>query len=76
MEGRRDVPTWQGELYLEFHRGTYTTMARNKRSNRQCELLYQNAELLSTVAGALWGEQFPKEDLWFTYYFWGLGTWP
>lgn len=63
MENRRDVPTWQGELYLEFHRGTYTTMARNKRSNRQCEFLYENAELLSTTAGALWGEKFPKDAL-------------
>jgi alpha-mannosidase len=54
---------WQGELYLEFHRGTYTTMARNKRSNRQCELLYQNAELLATCAGALWGERFPAQEL-------------
>ena len=63
MADRPDVPTWQGELYLEFHRGTYTTMARNKRSNRQSELLYQNAELLSTVAGALWGEQFPQAEL-------------
>ncbi|MBE6703419.1 MAG: alpha-mannosidase [Ruminococcaceae bacterium] len=63
METRPDVPTWQGELYLEFHRGTYTTMARNKRNNRQCEFLYQNAELLSTVAGALWGEKFPAQAL-------------
>ena len=63
MECRPDVPTWQGELYLEFHRGTYTTMARNKRSNRQCEFLYQNAELLATTAGALWGERFPQDAL-------------
>ncbi len=63
MKKRPDVPTWQGELYLEFHRGTYTTMARNKRSNRQCEFLYENAELLSTMGGALWGEKFPKDEL-------------
>ena len=63
IEARTDVPTWQGELYLEFHRGTYTTMARNKRSNRQCEFLYEDAELLGTTAGALWGASFPKEAL-------------
>ena len=63
LESRRDVPTWQGELYLEFHRGTYTTMARNKRNNRQSEFLYQDAELLATTAGTLWGEHFPQEKL-------------
>ncbi|MBQ8356908.1 MAG: alpha-mannosidase [Clostridia bacterium] len=63
MATRFDVPSWQGELYLEFHRGTYTTMARNKRNNRQSELLYQDAELLGTTANALWGEAFPKAEL-------------
>ena len=63
MANRPDVPRWQGELYLEFHRGTYTTMARNKRSNRQCEFLYQDAELLSTTAAALWGSAFPQAEL-------------
>lgn len=29
------VHTWDGELYLEFHRGTYTSQAYNKRSNRK-----------------------------------------
>ena len=63
MEGRSDVPRWQGELYLEYHRGTYTTMARNKRFNRQSEFLYQNAELLGVTANALWGQAFPQEEL-------------
>ena len=38
----RDNPrleTWEGELYFEYHRGTYTSMARNKRANRKNELL-------------------------------------
>ena len=60
LENNPDVPTWQGELYLEFHRGTYTTMARNKRNNRRAELLYQNAELMAT---ALFGDPFPKARL-------------
>lgn len=63
MKERKDVPTWQGELYLEYHRGTYTTMARNKRNNRQNEFIYENAELLGTTAGALFGDRFPKEEL-------------
>ena len=33
----KDLPVWQGELYLEMHRGTYTTQSRNKRANRKSE---------------------------------------
>ncbi|NDJ52212.1 MAG: alpha-mannosidase [Chloroflexi bacterium] len=44
------VPTWDGELYLEMHRGTYTSQARIKRLNRKAELLYRDAEILSTLA--------------------------
>ncbi len=63
LKTRTDVPTWQGELYLEFHRGTYTTMSHNKRENRQSEFLYQNAELLSTIGAHLLGEAFPQAEL-------------
>jgi len=47
------LPTWNGELYLEFHRGTYTTQARNKRANRKSEFLLHDAEFLATVASVL-----------------------
>lgn len=46
------VNTWDGELYLEYHRGTYTSHAHNKRMNRKMELLYREAEWL-TVMDAL-----------------------
>lgn len=42
---------WVGELYLEFHRGTYTTSAMSKRENRAMELLLREAELWTTAAG-------------------------
>ncbi|NSW77885.1 MAG: alpha-mannosidase [Chthonomonadetes bacterium] len=45
----KDLPVWVGELYLELHRGTYTTQARNKRHNRQCEFLLRDAEFLACV---------------------------
>ena len=44
------LPTWEGELYFEYHRGTYTSMARNKRSNRKAELHMMDLELLSVLA--------------------------
>ena len=43
----RRTPKWVGELYLEYHRGTYTSIAKNKRNNRKSELMLQMAETLS-----------------------------
>lgn len=57
------LPTWQGELYLEFHRGTYTTMAKNKRFNRKAEFLYHNAELWSVLSNRLLGNPIPQAEL-------------
>lgn len=50
MKNYKRLPKWKGELYLEFHRGTYTTMAKNKKYNRKCEYLYQDIELFSSIA--------------------------
>ncbi|WP_019637993.1 alpha-mannosidase [Paenibacillus fonticola] len=47
------VHTWDGELYLEYHRGTYTSQAYNKRMNRKLELLYRDAEWLSVMNSVL-----------------------
>lgn len=56
------IPRWVGELYLEFHRGTYTSMARNKKFNRQCEFLCQEAETLSVIDELLKGGNYPAEE--------------
>ncbi len=47
------LPVWNGELYLELHRGTYTTQSRNKRANRQSEFLLHDAEALAVLAKLL-----------------------
>ncbi len=58
------LPTWNGELYLEAHRGTYTTQARNKRWNRKSEFLLHDAEFLATVASLLDKTyQYPHEAI-------------
>lgn len=44
------LPVWEGEFYFEYHRGTYTSMARNKRANRKSELGLMDLELLSVMA--------------------------
>ena len=49
-EEARDLPLWVGELYLEYHRGTYTTQARNKKGNRKSEFLLRDAEILTALS--------------------------
>ena len=49
----KTLPVWDGELYLELHRGTYTSQAFIKRANRKAEVLYHDAEALSTIADVL-----------------------
>ena len=56
------LPRWVGELYLEYHRGTYTSQARIKQLNRRSELLYRDTELLSVWA-SLYGMPSRQEQL-------------
>jgi alpha-mannosidase len=57
-----DLPAWKKELYLEFHRGVYTTQAETKKGNRRSEELLLTTEKLSSFA-ALTGQTYPKDDL-------------
>lgn len=52
----RYVHTWDGELYLEYHRGTYTTQSYNKKMNRHLENKLAQIEWLSSIAYILGGE--------------------
>jgi alpha-mannosidase len=57
-------PVWNGELYLELHRGTYTTQARNKRANRKSEFLLHDAEFAASFAAAAIPDfTYPHADL-------------
>jgi alpha-mannosidase len=58
-----DLPTWEGELYLERHQGTYTTQGRTKRFNRKLEILLHDLEWISVLARALAGHPYPSEAL-------------
>lgn len=57
-----DLPIWNGEIYYENHRGTYTSQARNKRDNRKSELIYRDAELWSSFAG-FFGLDYPMASI-------------
>jgi alpha-mannosidase len=62
-EAGHRLPTWNGELYLEYHRGTYTTQSRNKRANRKAEIALHNAEFLCAYASVLEpGFAYPRAD--------------
>jgi len=51
------LPVWDGELYLETHRGTYTTHGEIKRANRKNELLLRDAEVFSFMAAVQAAQQ-------------------
>lgn len=59
--GSKRLPVWEGELYFEYHRGTLTSMARNKRANRKSELGLMDLELLSVLTQQTMG--YPQETL-------------
>ncbi|MGB2957887.1 MAG: glycoside hydrolase family 38 C-terminal domain-containing protein, partial [Bacteroidota bacterium] len=56
------LPIWTDELYLEYHRGTYTTQAAVKKGNREGEVLLTNAEKFCSLA-SLHGKTYPSKDL-------------
>jgi alpha-mannosidase len=58
-----DAPVWSGELYLELHRGTYTSQARTKAGNRRSESLLREAELWATAAAVRVGAPYPYQQL-------------
>ncbi|PZE69611.1 glycoside hydrolase family 38 C-terminal domain-containing protein [Curtobacterium sp. MCBD17_021] len=71
-ELERALPTpgvWSGEMYLEFHRGTYTSQIRTKQGNRRSEHLLREAELWAATAAVRLGQDYPYdalEDAWHT----------
>ncbi|BAZ14206.1 glycosyl hydrolase 38 protein [Calothrix sp. NIES-4071] len=57
------VSTWNDELYLEFHRGCYTTHGDQKRFNRKSEILLYEAEIFAAWANITCGVKYPKVEL-------------
>lgn len=61
-DSAEDAPVWVGEMYLEKHRGTYTSQVATKQGNLICERLLREAELWSVTAGTWPGERL--DELW------------
>ena len=60
--GNKRLPKWSGELYLEYHRGTYTAVAKNKRNNRKIEIELRETELWCSLAEKF-GLEYPADML-------------
>ncbi len=56
-------PAWVGELYLESHRGTFTSVAKVKRNNRRAEAELREIEALASLAALRSGFSYPKEQI-------------
>ena len=54
----QNLPTWEGELYFEFHRGTYTTQAQMKKLMRISQIKIHDLEWLATKASILYGSEY------------------
>ncbi len=63
VSNNKYLPKWVGELYLEYHRGTYTSMGRNKKYNRKSEFAYQNAETFAVIDYLLNGKEYPQKEI-------------
>lgn len=58
-----DAPVWSGEMYLELHRGVFTSQLRTKQGNRRNEALLREAELWATTAALRTGHPYPYAEL-------------
>ena len=63
LKDNPNLATWDGELYLEMHRGTFTTKSNLKKMNRVLEFKLREAEMLYAFAAAFDGADYPAEEL-------------
>ena len=58
-----ELPVWNGEMFYENHRGTFTSQAFVKKNNRKGEFLFTRAEMLSVFAEKFLGKEYPKDEI-------------
>lgn len=62
-DNAKGIPVYKDELYLEAHRGVYTTKAVLKKLNRYSENLYREIEMFGVIAEQLYGYHYPVQKL-------------
>lgn len=64
VEGNPRLPLVDGELYLEYHRGTYTSQAQTKKNNRMSEILLHDVEFFNALAmNRVQGHSYPQQEI-------------
>jgi alpha-mannosidase len=63
VEGKYKLPTIDGELYFEYHRGTYTSQGKTKRNNRKSEILLHDIELFNGISNKKLNALYCQEDI-------------
>ena len=63
LKDNQKLATWDGELYLEMHRGTFTTKSNLKKMNRALEFKLRETEMLCAFAAAFGGADYPAEEI-------------
>lgn len=58
-----EFPVYDGELYFENHRGTFTSQAFVKKNNRRGEFALRNAEILSSAAELMGKSDYDGAEL-------------
>lgn len=68
---KRDYPrdTYVGEIYLSWHRGTYTAQAKTKKGNRKAEVALREAEFWNSILGIKKEANEKLRELWKTQLF-------
>ncbi len=59
----KSLGVWEGELYVEVHRGTYTTNLKMKELMAKAEILVKELEIWNTIANVYGFKSLPKEDI-------------
>ena len=59
----KGLPVWNDEMYYEFHRGTYTSQAFVKKSNRKGELALRETEMAASLSEMLLKGEYPMEEI-------------
>ena len=63
LKDNPNLATWDGELYLEMHRGTFTTKSNLKKKNRELEFLLREAEARQALGAAFGGQTYAGDEL-------------
>ncbi|MFW5987970.1 MAG: alpha-mannosidase [bacterium] len=63
LDKEKELPVWDGELYLEYHRGTYTSQSKVKKNNRKAEIMLHDVELFNNFSSINSQLEYPAKKI-------------